>query len=105
SSRRRHTRFSRDWSSDVCSSDLRGPRSGADRSGRAVHGLPVRSLLFLPAGRPPERSDGLCVTFDIVYWGVLSRLVDRRSEPGVEIGRASCRGGGECWGGGATLRW
>src|SRR6266700_5708642 len=24
SSRRRHTRFSRDWSSDVCSSDLRG---------------------------------------------------------------------------------
>src|SRR5215475_8935060 len=27
SSRRRHTRFSRDWSSDVCSSDLR--RSGA----------------------------------------------------------------------------
>src|SRR5690606_39770951 len=25
SSRRRHTRFSRDWSSDVCSSDLDGP--------------------------------------------------------------------------------
>src|SRR5690606_40321273 len=24
-SRRRHTRFSRDWSSDVCSSDLPGP--------------------------------------------------------------------------------
>src|SRR5690606_7630110 len=26
SSRRRHTRFSRDWSSDVCSSDLHGER-------------------------------------------------------------------------------
>src|SRR5690606_40406093 len=26
SSRRRHTRFSRDWSSDVCSSDLNIPR-------------------------------------------------------------------------------
>src|SRR5690606_40010853 len=26
SSRRRHTRFSRDWSSDVCSSDLTLPR-------------------------------------------------------------------------------
>src|SRR2546429_6013177 len=26
SSRRRHTRCSRDWSSDVCSSDLRSPR-------------------------------------------------------------------------------
>src|SRR5690606_40729088 len=28
SSRRRHTRFSRDWSSDVCSSDL-GPQGSA----------------------------------------------------------------------------
>src|SRR5690606_41099498 len=27
SSRRRHTRFSRDWSSDVCSSDLKNDRS------------------------------------------------------------------------------
>src|SRR5690606_37811490 len=31
SSRRRHTRFSRDWSSDVCSSDLRS-RSGRFRA-------------------------------------------------------------------------
>src|SRR5690606_40072879 len=31
SSRRRHTRFSRDWSSDVCSSDLRAQaRTGVD---------------------------------------------------------------------------
>src|SRR5690606_33696825 len=29
SSRRRHTRFSRDWSSDVCSSDLVRARAGA----------------------------------------------------------------------------
>src|SRR5690606_2685103 len=29
SSRRRHTRFSRDWSSDVCSSDLAAARTGA----------------------------------------------------------------------------
>src|SRR5690606_39819952 len=29
SSRRRHTRFSRDWSSDVCSSDLGGVEVGA----------------------------------------------------------------------------
>src|SRR5690606_39357437 len=43
--RRRHTRFSRDWSSDVCSSDLAGvhraPRGGA-RGGRP--GLVARSL-------------------------------------------------------------
>src|SRR5690606_41198499 len=30
SSRRRHTRFSRDWSSDVCSSDLDGIALSAD---------------------------------------------------------------------------
>src|SRR5690606_40121731 len=29
SSRRRHTRFSRDWSSDVCSSDLDGGIAGS----------------------------------------------------------------------------
>src|SRR5690606_40430618 len=33
SSRRRHTRFSRDWSSDVCSSDL-APAVGADALAR-----------------------------------------------------------------------
>src|SRR5690606_11451148 len=49
--RRRHTRFSRDWSSDVCSSDLAGG-TGATLAGLAkgasiyqphakVHGIPV----------------------------------------------------------------
>src|SRR5690606_40775405 len=38
SSRRRHTRFSRDWSSDVCSSDL----AGADRA-LSLQGSPRRS--------------------------------------------------------------
>src|SRR5690606_39675559 len=37
SSRRRHTRFSRDWSSDVCSSDLKGYE---------VHGIIRRASLF-----------------------------------------------------------
>src|SRR5690606_39587495 len=31
-SRRRHTRFSRDWSSDVCSSDLAGDEPGMLKS-------------------------------------------------------------------------
>src|SRR5690606_41182907 len=42
SSRRRHTRFSRDWSSDVCSSDLDRPGPDAImrgcRSARVVSG-------------------------------------------------------------------
>src|SRR5690606_40435419 len=41
SSRRRHTRFSRDWSSDVCSSDLTGMINENDLMfmGDAPHGL------------------------------------------------------------------
>src|SRR5690606_39512719 len=35
SSRRRHTRFSRDWSSDVCSSDL--PGKDASKENHASH--------------------------------------------------------------------
>src|SRR5205809_5394132 len=43
SSRRRHTRCSRDWSSDVCSSDL-----APDRRHDAGHGLAHEQWLFLP---------------------------------------------------------
>src|SRR5690606_39660102 len=43
SSRRRHTRFSRDWSSDVCSSDLEqstdGPHASAPAGGSGGSGL------------------------------------------------------------------
>src|SRR5690606_40837170 len=44
SSRRRHTRFSRDWSSDVCSSDLHtahgGIRGWFERIGTVLSGEP-----------------------------------------------------------------
>src|SRR5690606_40327862 len=58
SSRRRHTRFSRDWSSDVCSSDLErgdlvaaaGPRGG--RLGTLTPGATA------PAPRSEERRVG-----------------------------------------------
>src|SRR5690606_40137601 len=44
SSRRRHTRFSRDWSSDVCSSDL-WMETFAQRGGQLViHGVAVGDL-------------------------------------------------------------
>src|SRR5690606_40206925 len=48
SSRRRHTRFSRDWSSDVCSSDLDKPLA---HNGRGHHGLPP--FVFAVEGFPP----------------------------------------------------
>src|SRR5690606_40092818 len=87
SSRRRHTRFSRDWSSDVCSSDLPAAGGTAPAGGRGSRGrasgdprkakAPARS----PAGRRPGGGRG--------------------APP--EIGRASCRERGEVAEGGASL--
>src|SRR3712207_1259653 len=53
SSRRRHTRYWRDWSSDVCSSDLGG--GPGEALGQAPHGLPTRCLLRRGHGRVPGR--------------------------------------------------
>src|SRR5258707_6637637 len=50
SSRRRHTRYWRDWSSDVCSSDLMFSGSGAD------HRLPLALFLLLIAAASPRFS-------------------------------------------------
>src|SRR5690349_22121563 len=54
SSRRRHTRSLRDWSSDVCSSDLGGARRRAARR-RAREDRPRGGRSVLPrAVRPPR---------------------------------------------------
>src|SRR5690606_40074635 len=54
SSRRRHTRFSRDWSSDVCSSDLDRDRGDEDRQvGLALvdlFGQPRRGVVAADVG-------------------------------------------------------
>src|SRR2546422_2484313 len=61
SSRRRHTRCSRDWSSDVCSSDLIVLRLNAElgvqpeddlarRAGRREHAAPAREVVARYAG-------------------------------------------------------
>src|SRR5690606_40040849 len=70
SSRRRHTSFSRDWSSDVCSSDLSKDRGGRPSSLRS----PARHVRAGSALRRSERAGA----------GV-------RTGAGREIGRASCR--------------
>src|SRR5205809_2602278 len=70
SSRRRHTRCSRDWSSDVCSSDLRAPP------------FPGPPLRYLRGG--PGKGGAL--------WGNPPSLrLSPRSFLAAEIGRASCR--------------
>src|SRR2546422_4636269 len=61
SSRRRHTRCSRDWSSDVCSSDLespRVPRRGALRPARRLHVLARGRNAVARVPRPGSRRGG-----------------------------------------------
>src|SRR5690606_40016872 len=49
---RRHTRFSRDWSSDVCSSDLRSRRpTGSVGEDRTAQALPLQFHARRLAGR------------------------------------------------------
>src|SRR2546422_4420322 len=65
SSRRRHTRCSRDWSSDVCSSDLsdpaRGRRAGAAARGGGDRRGSDRADAPLRRGRSEERRVGKSV--------------------------------------------
>src|SRR2546430_9615557 len=82
SSRRRHTRFDCDWSSDVCSSDLfaalEGPEAGTYFRGRGrfVHG---RATIEVPeAFQMTTEEEGLTVHLTPI--GGLAK-----------IGRASCR--------------
>src|SRR5206468_4651765 len=50
SSRRRHTRSDRDWSSDVCSSDLRSARGGCGCAGARDAGRAERQRTRLVSG-------------------------------------------------------
>src|SRR5699024_11954197 len=91
SSRRRHTRSKRDWSSDVCSSDLvLATRSvGGCRLLGIMHlgWCPRVSLFELVLGRmarPATRSVLVGLRFGVFVW-LLSRC------PIVQIGRASSR--------------
>src|SRR3712207_6896799 len=81
SSRRRHTRYWRDWSSDVCSSDL-----GAERLGAAldlVLGLDVAVDDVEVLGG--EARDGLRTLVE------LRGDLGGREVAAAQIGRASCR--------------
>src|SRR2546430_9747280 len=81
SSRRRHTRFDCDWSSDVCSSDLSLPRTpralpdGVRGSDLVVVLHPVRQAAVEQGEGAPSSEDRQAVSGDAA----------------VKIGRASCR--------------
>src|SRR5690606_39416664 len=97
SSRRRHTRFSRDWSSDVCSSDLYVPA--------------FLVQLGHPSGRLPLHFKDLCWLEDEVVNRLEARMTELTPVPDplaqfveIKIGRASCRGGGSSAGAGLGCR-
>src|SRR5690606_39708329 len=102
-SRRRHTRFSRDWSSDVCSSDLvmlgAMERHGKPEIFNTDQGSQFTSSVFIEALKKHEvkiSMDGKGRALDNIYierfWGSLKR----------KIGRASCRERAEMWEGAGT---
>src|SRR5690606_40367363 len=101
SSRRRHTRFSRDWSSDVCSSDLVSMRTRRPL---------VRELLWNDQVIDTARVDA--VLAERGQRGELDRLLSRASFglalsfllSAVQIGRASCRERGEVAGGAGPVQ-
>src|SRR5437899_6619834 len=101
SSRRRHTRCLSDWSSDVCSSDLRtwscGPCSGLRKISSCSPGSTITgpgSMLFPPRGDGRVRSphpDARHERLDS------ARRASGSSTSPTEIGRASCREGVSVW--------
>src|SRR5207302_8060299 len=103
SSRRRHTRFSRDWSSDVCSSDLMptwNPRA---------NDLFLKALELRSPGERQEYLDGACAGDAALRAEVealleasaragsflespVSRSEERRVGKGCRVRRGACAG-------------
>src|SRR2546429_3471161 len=81
SSRRRHTRCSRDWSSDVCSSDLQTPivLQAEERP------VPLRRMIAIE--RKPDRLQDRIDPDDAEQ---REHRSEREHDP-EQIGRASCR--------------
>src|SRR5690606_39502777 len=89
SSRSRHTIFSRDWSSDVCSSDLdhlldEGAVHLVDQASR----LKARTDLVEGAARLLGRGQS---ELDAADLGLVLDLAGYQLDGHLEIGRASCR--------------
>src|SRR6266513_3663602 len=86
SSRRRHTSSKRDWSSDVCSSDLPSRCRRAPRSGTTICGASTRRCRN--GGRSEERRVGKSVDLGG------RRIVKKKNKQWEEIGqswrRVSC---------------
>src|SRR5690606_39637691 len=91
---RRHTRFSRDWSSDVCSSDLR-VLDAAERHLGAGHDAARIGEVLVEAGLVPDEARFLHRLAEVEAGDgrglVAPDTGQRRADAVLEIGRASGR--------------
>src|SRR6266704_5980995 len=82
SSRRRHTRSKRDWSSDVCSSDLRAEATAtlAEQACQQARARfePITGLLAKIGHAPPSTAES-CDKAEHAAGGQISALIDRRN--------------------------
>src|SRR5207245_6756313 len=98
---RRHTRCYRDWSSDVCSSDLHHgyPRASRLTNGKASKGqIGTQSLGCAGQTVRPSlhsTSQTSAGKLSVLSYSVSVLMFDVR---GIKIGRASCRERVEDWG-------
>src|SRR5439155_9246795 len=84
SSRRRHTRWPRDWSSDVCSSDLqleewqREPlRRTADQSSAVLNGRELAKFKGEPEQKFSGNNDETFTNFDSKKWNDTVKQLDQ----------------------------
>src|SRR5207249_9649998 len=95
---RRHTRSKRDWSSDVCSSDLLGTVVGLMVGGMLV-GL-VLSLIMIFRRKPSGPMTLIYSAAEGVFLGAITGIFEHlwsgiALQAILEIGRASCRERGQ----------
>src|SRR5699024_11692710 len=92
SSRRRHTRSKRDWSSDVCSSDLENGIESLDQ----LNGRTTAIVQQTEGLRDSIRADESRLAEITVLRGhILNYVKTRDIYQAYKIGRASCRETGE----------
>src|SRR5699024_11339100 len=90
SSRRRHTRSKRDWSSDVCSSDLGGSSGGSSSGSTSGTGTATATTSPVIPNIPVAQTQ-VYVVSDTTLPFTVKRGSAYCFKMTVKIGRASCR--------------
>src|SRR6266568_6429595 len=85
SSRRRHTRWNCDWSSDVCSSDLSGA-AGASRAAWAAWAVACSALSLTGAARELGGPARVAAARSGLLLALLARLLARRPPGAAQAG-------------------